>query len=187
MTCRAMRPYLDPHQNQDEASGVRAKPLPPKPPRMQTSQQRTINMLIGAVAESFDVPVELLCSRDRHRSVVKARQALYWLLRRTTELSSPEIGRALERDHATILTGVRAVEKLRRRDPFFAADLDQLLVWAVGATDRERNGGDPGRKELVCSQSTNQGRVCSEGGHGAEYSNCQPLTQVHLHYPADCG
>jgi len=48
-----------------------------------------------------------LCSTQRFRELVQARQYVYWLCKKETALSLPQIGRALGgRDHTTILHGV---------------------------------------------------------------------------------
>jgi chromosomal replication initiation ATPase DnaA len=43
--------------------------------------------------------------------LVQSRQLAMWLLRRRHNISYPAIGRALHRDHSTVIHGVRKVEK----------------------------------------------------------------------------
>lgn len=46
----------------------------------------------------------------RHRGIVRIRQLLMWRLYRETRLSLPQIGKLLNRDHTTVLSGVRSHE-----------------------------------------------------------------------------
>lgn len=58
-----------------------------------------------AVAEAHHVDLFDLLGRSRERSIARARAALYVRLH-GLGLSSPEIGRALDRDHSTVLAGL---------------------------------------------------------------------------------
>ena len=49
--------------------------------------------------------------KSRTRDLVHPRQAAMLWLRNNTNLSLPEIGRLFDRDHTTVLHGIRAAEK----------------------------------------------------------------------------
>ncbi len=58
------------------------------------------------VSEATGVPLDDLLGRKRHKSIASARRELYHALR-WRGMSLPEIGSLLERDHTTILSGLR--------------------------------------------------------------------------------
>ena len=49
-----------------------------------------------------------------------------YLAREHTGLSYPELGRVFRRDHSTVLSAVRKVERLLESDPTVRGDLDAL-------------------------------------------------------------
>jgi chromosomal replication initiator protein len=75
----------------------------------------TPQRILSAVAEAFAVNPEALLSPWRVASVIEARHAAAWLLRRLTALSYPEIGRVLGRHHATVIAGERAFAAKRAK------------------------------------------------------------------------
>lgn len=85
-------------------------------PRPVVFPAEKTRQIIGAVAGAYDIPVDLMMSRRRFQEWVVPRQMVYWLIRRLTGKSYPEIGRLLGRDHATILSGVRKAEQRYQND-----------------------------------------------------------------------
>ncbi len=80
-----------------------------------------------AVCSHFRVTNTDLLSKDRHKSVAFARQVAMYLCRQRLKSSFPELGRAFgNRDHTTVMSAVRRVETLRKRDPQVNAHLEEL-------------------------------------------------------------
>lgn len=72
---------------------------------------------IGAVCETFGVTRSVLLGNKRPGMAVEARHALFWLLRKRTRLSYPDIGRALGgKHHTTVLYGCQRMAKRIRSD-----------------------------------------------------------------------
>lgn len=73
----------------------------------------TISLIMGQIAEYFDeVTIEKLCSADRSRNLVEARQVAMYLCRELTDLSLPKIGQAFGgRDHTTVMHAYRKISK----------------------------------------------------------------------------
>jgi len=79
------------------------------------------------VCNHFRVTNADLLSKDRHKSVAFARQVAMYLCRQRLKSSFPELGRAFgNRDHTTVMSAVRRVETLRKRDPQVNAHLEAL-------------------------------------------------------------
>lgn len=76
----------------------------------------TMRGIAKMVCDKYDVSLEELRGPRRYKSLVAARHELMWRIK--TELphcSYPQIGRFLNRDHTTILYGVRKYEATRRQ------------------------------------------------------------------------
>lgn len=84
-------------------------------------------IVMVAVAEAFDVPVEDLKSNSRRREISQARQVGMYLMRQHTDLSLPKIGEEFGgKDHTTVMYSCDKVAQLRDRDPDMAKLLRQL-------------------------------------------------------------
>lgn len=81
-----------------------------------------------AAGRAFDVPPRTIIGRRRLPAIVRARLALYAALYRACETSYKQIGRLLNRDHTTVLYGVREAERDAAADPEFAAALAQVIA-----------------------------------------------------------
>jgi chromosomal replication initiator protein len=69
----------------------------------------TPEAILAAVARYFGVSQEALKGKARHKEIVVPRQVAMYLLREDARLSTPDIGRLLNRDHTTILHGASLV------------------------------------------------------------------------------
>jgi len=89
-----------------------------------------------AVCSHFRVTSADLLSKDRHKSVAFARQVAMYLCRQRLRSSFPELGRAFgNRDHTTVMSAVRRVENLRKRDPQIDAHLEAIENRLVSSND----------------------------------------------------
>jgi chromosomal replication initiation ATPase DnaA len=72
-------------------------------------------LIVEKIAMRIDKPVEeFLKSKSRERNLTFARQEAYYLLRRETNMSLPQIGKKFGKDHTTILSGYLAHIKRNR-------------------------------------------------------------------------
>lgn len=73
----------------------------------------TVSLIMGQIADYFeDVSIDKLCSADRSRNLVEARQIAMYLCRELTDLSLPKIGHAFGgRDHTTVMHAYRKIAK----------------------------------------------------------------------------
>lgn len=84
-------------------------------------EQVTASLIMSQTAQYFNTTVEKLCSADRSRMLVDARQMAMYLCRELTDLSLPMIGREFGgRDHTTVMHANRKIHKLmtEKRDVF---------------------------------------------------------------------
>ena len=79
------------------------------------------SLIMGQTASFFDVTIEQLCSSDRSRGIVEARQIAMYLCRNLTDLSLPKIGEAFGgRDHTTVMYANKKIAGLmtERRETY---------------------------------------------------------------------
>jgi chromosomal replication initiator protein len=70
-------------------------------------------LILGQTADYFGLSIEALCSADRSRVLVNARQIAMYLCRELTELSLPKIGQLFGgRDHTTVMHADRKIREL---------------------------------------------------------------------------
>lgn len=97
------------------------KPTEPQPPRIEEIQR--------AVCRHYGVSRNDLLSPRRTALVVRPRQVAMYLSKTLTLRSLPEIGRRFgNRDHTTILSGVRKMTRLLQVDTDLAATISSLTV-----------------------------------------------------------
>ena len=71
---------------------------------------------VREISRQFGVEIPLLLGPRRTKRIAWARQAAWWLLYCHNDLSYPRLGLWFNRDHTTVLYGVRAAER-RRQNP----------------------------------------------------------------------
>jgi chromosomal replication initiator protein len=90
-------------------------------------QSCNIDAIVKATAIRFDVPANALLARDRRPVVARARKVAMRVVRELTGHSLPEIGRAFGgRDHTTVLSALRSIDREIAADPALAAVVDSL-------------------------------------------------------------
>ena len=72
----------------------------------------TINEIVAQVADLTCLPATEIMGRSRKAPIAQARH-LVWLVAQRQGMSLTQIGRAFDRDHTTVLHGIRQ-ENLRR-------------------------------------------------------------------------
>ncbi len=78
----------------------------------------SLESIVSFVCQAYQLSFEELCSRSRKRERVLARNTVFYLARKHTELSLAEIGRFLGRKHSSVIKGITAVEReMARQSP----------------------------------------------------------------------
>jgi chromosomal replication initiation ATPase DnaA len=93
------------------------------------ARRTTVDMVKRYVAEKYGLSQGDLESRSRKRDVVRPRQVAFFIARKLTDQSYPQIARRFgPRDHSTILHGDRLIAKMVAENPVFAAEVDALML-----------------------------------------------------------
>lgn len=84
---------------------------PPPPAHAPPPRKRMIREIAVDVCRGHGIPLSQVLSESRVRRIARVRQEIMW---RSYEAghSLPKIGRVLNRDHTTVLWGVRQYERL---------------------------------------------------------------------------
>lgn len=81
----------------------------------QRLKARGVLAVAQNIAMQFHVPLRLLLSRQKTKSVALARKSLYQAMR-NLHMSNVEIGQLLERDSSSVLAGLRASDSSSNLD-----------------------------------------------------------------------
>ena len=75
---------------------------------MEAQRKRILmKQLLPVIAKHFDIEPEQLLSHSRKRKFTKPRHAFFWMCHVQLDKSYHDIARFMNRDHTTILYGVR--------------------------------------------------------------------------------
>jgi chromosomal replication initiator protein len=100
----------------------------------------TPSAILLAVARFYGINSDDLKGKSRHKQIVVPRQIAMFLLREDAHLSTPDIGRLLNRDHTTVLHSVKQiVSDIARDGPSRAAIRGIREVLNVGHNSGENS------------------------------------------------
>jgi len=85
-----------------------------------------IDIIKRVVARHFKLDMEDLNSKKKSQSISWPRQIAMFLAHEMTECSLPEIGRAFDRDHSTVVHARDQVKRKLEEDPFFSVEINQI-------------------------------------------------------------
>ena len=77
----------------------------------QHLKKLTIEEIQTAVAKKYNVTITQILSPERTQSIVTPRQLAMYIARKFTTKSLPEIAKLFDKTHATIIHGVKNIEK----------------------------------------------------------------------------
>ncbi len=86
----------------------------------------TVDKIFSAVFNKYGISREDIVGTKRNKEIATARHISIYLVRQITEISLPNIGKIFNRDHATILASIRAVEKRLNTETGFHLELSDL-------------------------------------------------------------
>lgn len=105
--------------------------VPQRPPEPAAEPRAVWSLarIIRTSASRHGLSAAALAGSGRSRQIVEARNLAMYLARRLMRSSFDTIGVAFgDRDHTTVMRGVRAVEARMTTDAAFAADVERLLT-----------------------------------------------------------
>ncbi len=92
----------------------------------ETDRKIQLNEIIKCVSNHYNLKISDLTGSRRTQDIARPRQVAIYLAKDLTTRSLPDIGRAFNRDHTTVIHSIRRIEKLRSRDAEIADDVELL-------------------------------------------------------------
>jgi chromosomal replication initiation ATPase DnaA len=86
------------------------------------NEEKTLKFLI----EKLDTSLEELKSKTRVAKSVENRQIVLFILRKRFGISSPKLGKLLDRDHSTVLLSVEKIEDRMKIYPEFNRKINKI-------------------------------------------------------------
>lgn len=84
------------------------------------------DIIIKAVCDHFGLKVSHLMESRRYTKFTKPRHMTFLLLYKYTAMNKTEIGEEFNRDHTTVIHGIRAIEMLMREKQSLVDDFVQI-------------------------------------------------------------
>lgn len=86
----------------------------------------TVDKIFSAVYRRYNIKREDIVSARRTKEIAAARHVTVYLIRTVTDMSLPNIGKLLNRDHSTIIASLEAIEKKKAQDDIFRVELEEM-------------------------------------------------------------
>ncbi len=87
----------------------------------------TIDKIFSAIFKKYSVSREDIKGKKRVKNITWARQIAIYLIREITELSFPDIGEIVDKDHSTVIYSNNTVAKKRTSDPLTNIEIEELM------------------------------------------------------------
>lgn len=100
-------------------------------------RRERFHAILDTVASDFGVTTQELLGEGKAANLAVPRHIAMALARRMLGYSLPRIGRLLNRDHTTVLYGIRRITALAEDNPDLAARIDHL---AAALTPQPKKG-----------------------------------------------
>ncbi len=91
------------------------------------STEVTIDRILEKVAKKYGITVEDIKGTKRTKEIAYARHISIYLIRKLTDLSLPQIGKYMKRDHSTVISSLKTVEKELGANTQTDADVSELI------------------------------------------------------------
>ena len=93
----------------------------------------TVDKIFAAVYKKYDIKKEDIVSSKRTKEIANARHITVYVIRQITDMSLPNIGKIIERDHSTVLSSLDAVEKRMAQNPVFRTEIEEMIKEIKGS------------------------------------------------------
>ncbi len=111
---------MNQHITQDLALGVLKNYAP-------TTTKPDMEKITAFICRSFNLSHDSLRTKSRKKEYVLARNTIFYLARKHTELSLKNIGEAFNRKHSSVIKGITQVEREMSRQSTVGRQLDRLI------------------------------------------------------------
>ena len=93
----------------------------------------TVDKIFAAVQKKYNIKREDIVSGKRTKEIANARHITVYAIRSVTDMSLPNIGKIIARDHSTVLSSIEAVEKRMTQNPVYRAEVEEMIKEIKGS------------------------------------------------------
>ena len=94
-----------------------------------------LEKIIAFICRSFNLSHDCLRTKSRKKENVLARNTIFYLARKHTDLSLKNIGEAFNRKHSTVIKGITQVEREMSRQSTVGRQMDRLIQTLEAQTE----------------------------------------------------
>lgn len=87
----------------------------------------TVDKIFAAVYKKYDIKRDDIVGSKRTKDIAAARHITVYLLRSITDMSLPNIGKIIGRDHTTVMSSCETVEKKMSQDPVYRSEIEEMI------------------------------------------------------------
>ena len=87
----------------------------------------TPEMIIKKVSEKYGIEIKDIYSEKRASNISQTRHICIYVIRKVLELSYPAIGKLLSKDHATIMSSYKRIDKEIKNNSAFEIEINELI------------------------------------------------------------
>jgi chromosomal replication initiator protein len=87
----------------------------------------TVDKIFAAVYRKYNIKKEDIVSSKRTKDIANARHITVYVIRQVTDMSLPNIGKIIDRDHSTVISSLETVEKRMAQNPVFRAEMEEMV------------------------------------------------------------
>ena len=93
----------------------------------------TVDKIFAAVLKKYNIKREDIVSGKRTKEIANARHVTVYVIRSVTDMSLPNIGKIIDRDHSTVLSSIEAIEKRMAQNPVFRTEMEEMIKEIKGS------------------------------------------------------
>ena len=93
----------------------------------------TVDKIFASIQKKYNIKREDIVSSKRTKDIANARHITVYTIRSVTDMSLPNIGKVIDRDHSTVLSSIEAVEKKMAQNPVYRAEIEELVKEIKGS------------------------------------------------------
>ena len=87
----------------------------------------TVDKIFAAVYKKYNIKREEIVSSKRTKEIANARHITVYIIRQITDMSLPNIGKIIERDHSTVISSLDTIEKRMAQNPVFRTEMEEMV------------------------------------------------------------
>ncbi len=87
----------------------------------------TVDKIFAAVYKKYSIKREDIVSGKRTKDIANARHITVYIIRSVTDMSLPNIGKIIARDHSTVMSSLETVESRMSQNPVFRAEMEEMV------------------------------------------------------------